>query len=265
MASIDAGDAASLLELVHAGARAAGYEPFPPSVLSALARLIPSDACVGYQEADISGPFRVVELVEVVGTPPSPTTERAFHTLGWQNPMHCRLHATDEDVLRLSDLLTRRQRVALEYNDAVWRPQGIDDALRVWLPAPRGRARSIYLERSGASYTDRERQLLQLLRPHLGRIQRDAESRRRMAASAGLTPREAEVLGWVARGKTNAEIGLALFISAQTVRKHLENIFEKLGVRTRTSAAAYASSVLAFDHGLRAGGREKDGEAALFA
>ena len=245
MPRIDAGDAASLLQIVHDGARDGGLDPFPPSVLLGLARLIPSDACVGYQEADVSGDFRVVELVEVIGTPPSPKTERAFHTLGWQNPMHCRLHTHEESVLRLSDLITRRQRSTLEYNDAVWRPHGIDDALRTWLPAPEGRARSIYLERSGMNYTDRERTLLQLLRPHLARLRVNAESRRRVDPTRGLSPREAEVLGWVARGKTNAEIAAALFISPQTVRKHLENIFEKLGVRTRTAAAAYAQGLTA--------------------
>jgi DNA-binding CsgD family transcriptional regulator len=243
--SITAGDAASLLNIVHDGARDDGLDPFPPGVLFGLARLIPSDACVGYQEADVTGAFRVVELVEVIGTPPSAKTERAFHTLGWQNPMHCRLHAEDEGVLRLSDLLTRRRRMTLEYNEAVWRPHGIDDALRMWLPAPPGRARSVYLERSGKNYTERERTLLQLLRPHLARIRVNAESRRRMDASYGLTPREAEVLGWVARGKTNAEIAAALYISPQTVRKHLENIFEKLDVRTRTAAAGYARAALA--------------------
>jgi DNA-binding CsgD family transcriptional regulator len=240
VARIDGRDAASLLELVHDGARETGLDPFPPAVLLGLAQLIPSDACVGYQEADISGDFRVVELVEVIGTQPSPTVERAFHTLGWQNPMHCRLHAQDERVLRLSDLLTRRQRSKLEYNEAVWRPHGIDDALRTWLPAPPGRARSIYLERSGNNYTDRERTLMQLLRPHLARIRLNVESRRSVDPSWSLTAREAEVLGWVARGKTNAEIAVALYISPLTVRKHLENIFEKLGVRTRTAAAARA-------------------------
>jgi DNA-binding CsgD family transcriptional regulator len=110
----------------------------------------------------------------------------------------------------------------------------------MWLPAPHGRARSIYLERSGKDYTDRERTLLQLLRPHLARIRLNAEARRRTDASLRLTPRQAEVLGWVARGKTNDEIGAVLFISPHTVRKHVENIFEKLGVGTRTAAAAYA-------------------------
>ena len=244
VARIDGRDAASLLELVHDGAGDAGHDPFPPGVLLGIARLIPSDACVGYQEADISGDFRVIELVEVIGTPPSPKTERAFHTLGWQNPMHCRLHAHEQGVLRLSDLLTRRARAKLEYNDAVWRPHGIDDALRMWLPAPPGRARSVYLERSGRNYTERERNLFSLLRPHLSRIRINAESRRRLVPTRALTPREAEVLGWVARGKTNSEIAAALVISPQTVRKHLENIFEKLGVGTRTAAAAYARTAL---------------------
>jgi DNA-binding CsgD family transcriptional regulator len=243
--SIDSRDAAALLEIVHQGARAVGHEPFPASVLLGLAQLIPSDACVGYQEADVASGFRVVELIEVIGTPPTPATEQAFLTLGWQNPMNCRLHATSESVLRLSDLLTRRQRQKLEYNDAVWRPHGIEDALRMWLPAPPGRARSVYLERSGPDYDDRERTLFALLRPHLIRMRLDAESRRRIGGGSGLTSRESEILGWVARGKTNAEIGVALVISPHTVRKHLENIFQKLDVRTRSAAAAYARAALA--------------------
>ncbi len=55
-----------------------------------------------------------------------------------------------------------------------------------------------------------------------------------------LTPREAEVLGWVARGKTNSAIGIILGISEKTVDKHLQHVFVKLGVETRTAAAAVA-------------------------
>jgi DNA-binding CsgD family transcriptional regulator len=53
----------------------------------------------------------------------------------------------------------------------------------------------------------------------------------------GLTRREVEVLTLVADGKTNAEIGMILGTSPRTVQKHLEHIFEKLGVETRTAAA----------------------------
>ena len=61
---------------------------------------------------------------------------------------------------------------------------------------------------------------------------------------AGLTPRETEVLSWVARGKTNRDIADILGMSHRTVNKHLEHIFEKLGVETRAAAAALASPVL---------------------
>ena len=53
-----------------------------------------------------------------------------------------------------------------------------------------------------------------------------------------LTFREAEILMWIARGKTNKEIGLILTTSPRTVNKHLEHIFEKLGVSTRAAAVA---------------------------
>jgi DNA-binding CsgD family transcriptional regulator len=52
----------------------------------------------------------------------------------------------------------------------------------------------------------------------------------------GLTPRERQILAWVARGKTNAEVAAILWIAPSTVRKHLENIYAKIGVRTRTAA-----------------------------
>jgi DNA-binding CsgD family transcriptional regulator len=60
----------------------------------------------------------------------------------------------------------------------------------------------------------------------------------------GLTAREQQILAWVARGKTNPEIAETLWISPSTVRKHLENVYAKLGVRTRTAAAARFLQVL---------------------
>ena len=54
-----------------------------------------------------------------------------------------------------------------------------------------------------------------------------------------LTPREREVLNWLARGKSNAQIGQILGISAATVSKHLEHIYPKLGVENRTAAASF--------------------------
>jgi DNA-binding response OmpR family regulator/DNA-binding CsgD family transcriptional regulator len=59
--------------------------------------------------------------------------------------------------------------------------------------------------------------------------------------SADLTPRESEVLSWVAKGKTNRDVADILAMSPRTVNKHLEHIFQKLGVETRSAATALAN------------------------
>lgn len=61
-----------------------------------------------------------------------------------------------------------------------------------------------------------------------------------MSLSFKLTPKEAEVLYWVVKGKTNKDIGDILGSSPMTVKKHLERVFVKLGVETRTAAAGMA-------------------------
>jgi len=63
--------------------------------------------------------------------------------------------------------------------------------------------------------------------------------------SLQLTTRESEVLLWISRGKSNREIGEILSISPRTVNKHLEQVFVKLGVENRASAAARAVRALA--------------------
>ncbi len=73
---------------------------------------------------------------------------------------------------------------------------------------------------------------------------REGEDERTLAARHGLTSREAEVMLWVSRGKPNREISEILAISPRTVNKHLEQVFEKLGVENRASAAAIAVRTL---------------------
>jgi len=73
-------------------------------------------------------------------------------------------------------------------------------------------------------------------------VEAQAPSRLDLAA---LTRRETEVLSWIAKGKTNRDIGEILGMSPRTVNKHLEHVFEKLGVETRAAAAALASREMA--------------------
>ena len=74
------------------------------------------------------------------------------------------------------------------------------------------------------------------------REENDASAVESLIAAFRLTQREAEVLYWVVRGKTSKDIGDILGSSPRTVDKHLEHVFEKLGVETRTAAANLAMS-----------------------
>jgi len=62
--------------------------------------------------------------------------------------------------------------------------------------------------------------------------------------SLALTNREAEVLSWIAKGKTNSEIGQILDTSPRTINKHCENIYRKINVENRTTAAGKALECL---------------------
>jgi DNA-binding NarL/FixJ family response regulator len=73
---------------------------------------------------------------------------------------------------------------------------------------------------------------------------REGDAERLLAERHGLTSREAEVLVWISRGKQNREISEILHISPRTVNKHLEQVFEKMGVENRASATAIAVSTL---------------------
>ena len=94
--------------------------------------------------------------------------------------------------------------------------------------------------------------LLQAIAARLRRSEQQAQrefkpdfSSYRPLLKLGLTPRAAEVLLWVAQGKTNADIAVILGISESTAKKHLLEIFEKLGVETRSAATLRALEVLA--------------------
>lgn len=87
---------------------------------------------------------------------------------------------------------------------------------------------------------DNREYLLRLSNPH-----QPADDTLALKEQFGVTGREADVLLWIANGKTNREIGLILEMSPRTVNKHLEQVFKKLNVENRTSAAAAAIKCLA--------------------
>ena len=115
--------------------------------------------------------------------------------------------------------------------------------MRLWLSPQGTRQARLEFDRAGPDFSERDRAVLDLLLPHLKQFGRSAARRRRISRRAvegvdRLTPRERQILQRVAAGKTNAEVAWQLRISPETVRKHLENAYEKLGVHTRTGAVA---------------------------
>jgi len=91
----------------------------------------------------------------------------------------------------------------------------------------------------GSDFSDREHLLLTLLRPHLAELDRIHRARQSQSV---LTARQQELLRYVAAGMTNRQVARRLSISEGTVRRHLENIYERLNVTSRTAAAATVSS-----------------------
>ena len=130
----------------------------------------------------------------------------------------------------------------------VYRPQGIEHELMLTLPAGPSRPpgpgvtlRLFLFRGSGSDFSEADRALLTLLRPHLQQAYLDAERRRQ--PSADLTSRQRQLLDLAAAGHTNAQIARRLSIAEGTVRKHLENIYRRLDVTSRTAAVTRALGV----------------------
>ena len=126
-----------------------------------------------------------------------------------------------------------------------YRRIGIDHAVALPIEVNAQTLVSFVLNRVGRDFSDRECALLDVVGTCLSRQYRNAQAARAapVPPQTPLTPREREVLRWVAAGKTDRDIALVLGCSHRTVQKHLERSYVKLGVETRTAAAMRALGV----------------------
>ena len=165
----------------------------------------------------------------------------------WSSPAACYPDRSGDlrSVIKISDFHSARQwRSTGLYRDCC-RPEGIEHELTLCLPAGPGPAtgpgrmlRLVFVRGPGADFSDRDRDLLTVLRPHLHQAYLEAERRRHPAPR--LTARHWDLLHLVAAGHTNAQIARRLGISEGTVRTHLEHIYRLLGVSSRTAAVTRA-------------------------
>jgi RNA polymerase sigma factor (sigma-70 family) len=145
----------------------------------------------------------------------------------------------------LADVFTERERTDPDFNYN-FDEYGFTDQIHVSFDPTQHWFAEVTLFR-GRDLGQRERLMMKLLQPQLVAMYRAAKIRHRLAheskeldaeAMATLTPREREVIQCVAEGLTNREIAAELVVEPSTVRKHLEHVYEKLGVGSRTAALA---------------------------
>jgi DNA-binding CsgD family transcriptional regulator len=230
-------DARRLLDFVAETSAVAGPEPFPRPVLSRLAELIPCGN-VGYFEWD--RPRGVLQTYNQGGEFDIPAElDEAALTAEALWPPAGRRQIRAGGAAKLSDFIGSRALVRTTFYSDLMRPIGVKDELKVFLRPVRPRVAGFSLV--GRGFTERDRLVLDLLAPHLVRArERILVGGLIRVDDVELTEREWEILAWVARGKTNKEIAWILLIAPDTTRKHLENVFRKLGVHTRTGAVARA-------------------------
>lgn len=245
------GDVERLLRFVAEAESLGGDEPFTGELLVELGRIVEAD-WIGYNELDCVR-RRMLHFTLRPGDDDGGTLDEEAWEILESHPL-CQSHERgDFRTLKVSDFLTRRELHRMRLYTDWFRPFGVEHELELALPSPQWHTRTFIFDRAdGRDFTERDRLALDLLKPHLERLWRNAEARRRASAGvdpARLTAREREVLSWVARGKTNPQIAELLWVSPATVRKHLENVYAKLGVSTRTAAVARFFSLDAQDAG----------------
>ena len=235
MPALSEADFRGVLDVLREASVVEGPVPFDQLVLEALRRLVPCDVVAYHERDEKAGRSHVRYVGEPRGTI-TPEIRAAIRRHWSSDPLavpHCRAR-------KYSDFCSRREYHRLGMYQEACRPLGIEYMMCLWLdPDGAGLAR-IELDRNDRDFSERDRAVLDALLPNLAQFRVNAVRRRRAddPVVEKLTARECEILALVAEGRQNGEIARLLWISADTVRKHLENAYEKLGVHTRTAAVA---------------------------
>lgn len=219
---------------------------FKRHVLTTITDLVPSELTT-YNELDLRTSKNVWEWEPTPSNFAALTEAFAAHMD--ENPCVAYFRRTgDGRATRISDFLTRRELHGLGYYSEYLSRVGLEHRMSVVLPKDPGSVVALALGRSGTDFSERDRLVLDLLRPHLvqahenavvlARPNRGASLSKASFARLGLTEREAEILLGAARGQNNHQIAASLYVSPFTVKTHLQRIYRKLGVGSRTEALA---------------------------
>jgi DNA-binding CsgD family transcriptional regulator len=246
METVSTADLRQTLDLLDAGRADPSDALMPIGVLHGLQALIGADV-VSFSELDVIGRTDLYYTstergdTEHAASGPLEDAELALYFSHRHEHPTCAITERSgglAPVLAVSDVVTlpelRRRRIYAER----WAPDGLTDELSIPLPTQTGRTRVFILSRQTFGFSDRDHVICTLLKPHLFELYRERKAR--LTPSSFVTGRERDVLLCVAEGLTNMEIAGRLAISVGTVRKHLDNVFSRFGVSTRTAAVQRA-------------------------
>jgi len=244
----------ALLDFLLEAVADEGTTPFPAHVLAGLRRVVRCEA-VSYMEWS---PHELLEFSLAADEPEViRLVWRAYPQVRHDDPL--RGGASDGGplpdrervgrALAISDFRSDRDFRSGGLYAEICKPLGVRAVMKVFLPTGGATGASFVFDTTRSSFTDSDRLPLQLVVPHLIQLRRNAHARSTHPALSDstsaarvrllrLTPRERVVLARATAGETNPRIAQALFVSPGTVRKHLEHIYDKLEVRSRTEAAA---------------------------
>lgn len=230
-------------------------EGFKRHVLETIPNLIPSEMTT-YNELDLRTSKNVWEWEPTPSDFVELTQSFAIHMD--ENPCVAYYRRTgDGQATKISDFLTQRELRNLGYYSDYLRRVGLEHRMSIVIPNSPHSVIALALGRSGKDFTERDRLVLDLLRPHLAQAHDNAAALARLRHAPaypspaegtllsrtsfqrlGLTEREAEILSRIAQGQTNYQVASILYISPFTVKTHLQRAYRKLGVGNRAEALA---------------------------
>jgi len=204
-------------------------ERFAEESLLLLWAVIPCDG-IGFNSIDELR--RKVDLFRSTDPEDETESDDEFWSYADELPICKGLPSGRAGVVRTQDVISSRELRSSRIYAEVLHPQGVEYEMKLSFAGPAGRSRAMIFDRSDRPFSDRERDVVLLLAPHLSEVYGRLRRRRT------LTERESQVLDLVASGLTNREVASMLDVSPGTVRAHLEHVYAKLNVGTRTAAVA---------------------------
>jgi len=231
-------DVAALTEAVAALERADAGSVHPladEEFVAALMRVIPADEVSLNDLHPRDGTDETLTIVNSPDVLDEPFEQFWFHF--WDSAP-CSYTEQRPDLRRTpmatSDFYGEREWHSKSMYVEVLHPAGLECELVVPLPAPDHSSRRLLLARTERRpFSSDDCRAARLLRPHIVDALRDYE---RCCAAEGLTERQREIVAMLTAGMDNVAIARRLRVSPGTVRKHVENVFARLDVRTRGEA-----------------------------